>query len=129
MSPPSPLIVLYDGECPFCCRVVAWCARRSRAEVLFFGKNTGQSARVLGEPPGGDLGTIVVWEGSKRWVRSTAALKILYAVGGIWRGLSVIGTMVPQFIRDGVYNFIARRRHLLAVEPMRERLSSIDSTD
>ena len=122
----SPLIVLFDGECPFCSRSVAWFGRRNSGARLIFGRNSGEVAKVLGEPHGGDQGTIVVWRGSRRLVRSTAVLAMLSALGGVWRWLAIAGFIIPRFIRDGVYDFIAQRRHRLSVCREGARLSLLD---
>ena len=44
------------------------------------------------------------------WTESSAVLAGLRAIGGGWRGLSVFGSIVPRFIRDAMYRFVARRR-------------------
>lgn len=123
---PLPLIVLIDGDCPLCSRSAAWLARRNQAGRLIFGKNSGEVARVLGEPAGGDSQTIVVWQGARRLVRSTAVLALLSALGGAWRGLAVVGSGVPRFVRDGLYDFVARRRHRFGRCVLGARLSPMD---
>ena len=45
--------------------------------------------------------------------KSTAALRVLRYLGGVWRALGVLGAIVPRFIRDAVYDLIARHRHRL----------------
>jgi predicted DCC family thiol-disulfide oxidoreductase YuxK len=123
---PAPLIVLIDGACPLCNRSAAWFARRNRQGAFIFGKNTGEVAKVLGEPHGGDQGTIVVWEGARRLVRSTAVLTLLRALGGGWRWLAILGLGVPCGLRDGVYDFIAQRRHRFSGCTLGARLSPLD---
>lgn len=122
----SPLIVLIDGACPLCNRSAAWFARRNCRGGFIFGKNTGEVAKVLGEPHGGDHGTIVVWQGSRRLVRSTAVLTLLRALGGGWQVLAALGLSVPRGLRDGVYDFIAQRRHRLSGCSLGARLSPLD---
>jgi predicted DCC family thiol-disulfide oxidoreductase YuxK len=123
---PSPLIVLIDGECPLCRRSAAWFSRRNGRGRLIFGRNTGEAAKVLGEPDGGDAGTIVVWHGSRRLVRSSAVLALLNALGGGWRWLAIMGWLVPKFLRDTAYDFIAHRRHHFRVCHSGARLSLLD---
>ncbi len=123
---PSPLIVLIDGECPFCSRAAAWFGRRNGKGRLIFGRNVGEAAKVLGEPDGGDAGTIVVWHGSRRLVRSTAVLALLNALGGGWRWLAIVGRLVPKFLRDAVYDFIAHHRYRFSGCHLGARLSLLD---
>ena len=42
--------------------------------------------------------------------RSTAALRIITALGGIWR-LAGLLRLVPRFLRDAVYDWVARNRY------------------
>lgn len=109
---PVPLVVLLDGECALCNRAAVWFARRNQAERLIFATNGGSVARMVGEPPGGDQSTIVVWQGSRRLVRSEAILAMLASLGGGWGWVARLGTFSPRFLRDALYDQVARRRHL-----------------
>lgn len=42
--------------------------------------------------------------------RSTAALKVMSYLGGIWK-LFLVGYILPGPVRDALYNFIARNRY------------------
>ena len=106
----DPLIVLIDGDCALCDASAVWFARRNSAHRLIFAANTGVVARVAGEPPGGDQGSLVVWVGSRRLTRSTAVLEMLNALGGAWSLLAKIGKAFPRRILDRIYDEVARRR-------------------
>lgn len=106
-----PLVVLIDGTCALCNGTVAWLARRDVSGGMIFATNRGESARIAGEPPGGDPDTLVVWEGSRRWVRSDAVLILLRTLGGGWRLLASLAWFCPVTLRDFVYDQVARRRH------------------
>ena len=111
--PLAPLIVLIDGDCPICHSTAIWFARRDPAARMIFAANQGVVARIAGEPAGGDTRTLVVWDGSRRLVRSGAALAMLRSLGGGWalaaRGLA----WIPVGWRDAFYDFIARHRRRL----------------
>lgn len=111
--PLAPLIVLIDGDCPMCHSTAIWFARRDPAARMIFAANQGVVARIAGEPAGGDTRTLVVWDGSRRLVRSGAALAMLRSLGGGWalvaRGLA----WIPVGWRDDFYDFIARHRRRL----------------
>ena len=121
--PAAPLIVLIDGDCALCNGSAAWFARRNAAGRLIFATNRGEVARVAGEPPGGDPDTIVVWDGSRRLVRSQAVRAMLAAVGGGWAFLSVVAGCLPVRWLDCAYDQVARRRHRFAVPAACTRLS------
>jgi predicted DCC family thiol-disulfide oxidoreductase YuxK len=122
----SPLVVLIDGTCAMCNGTAAWLARRNAAGRMIFAANQGQVARIVGEPPGGDPDTIVVWDGSRRLVRSTAILALLGALGGGWRPLVAVARLCPRAWRDFVYDQVARRRHRFAGPSACTRLSPDD---
>lgn len=109
-----PLVVLIDGDCTLCSTAAFWFAHRDRAERLVFATNHGEVARLADEPPGGDTGTIVVWRGSRRLVRSDAVLTMLAALGGGWRWAAAVARCCPRRLRDGLYDLVARRRRALS---------------
>ncbi len=56
-----------------------------------------------------NLDTVAYLRNEKILVRSTAAIYILADLGG-WRKVMKLFLIVPEVMRDGVYNFIAKRR-------------------
>ena len=124
--PAVPLIVLIDGECALCNGSAVWLARRNAAGRLIFATNRGVAARVAGEPPGGDPDTIVVWDGSRRLVRSQAVRAMLAAVGGGWAALAAVAGCLPVAWLYFAYDQAARRRHRLAGQATCTRLSPYD---
>ena len=105
-----PLVVLIDGDCTLCSRVAFWFGRRDREGRLVFASNQGEVARLADEPPGGDQGTVVVWDGSRRLVRSAGLLAMLRALGGGWGCAARLAGLCPPSWLDGFYDFVARRR-------------------
>jgi predicted DCC family thiol-disulfide oxidoreductase YuxK len=119
----APLVVLIDGSCALCNGAAAWLARRDVAGVMVFATNQGEVARIAGEPLGGDQGTIVVWDGSRRLVRSAAVLVLLRSLGGFWSFLAWWAWLCPGWLRDFLYDQVARRRHRFADPAVCTRLS------
>jgi len=122
----TPLVVLIDGTCALCNGTAAWLARRNADGAMIFAPNQGVVARIAGEPPGGDMGTIVVWDGSRRLVRSDAVLLLLRTLGGGWRLLAGLAAICPGALRDFVYDQVARRRHRFTGPAACTRLSPHD---
>ncbi len=122
----TPLLVLIDGTCALCNGTAAWLARRNVDGAMLFATNQGEVARIAGEPPGGDMGTIVVWDGSRRLVRSDAVLLLLRTLGGGWRLLAAAARLCPGVWRDFLYDQVARRRHRFAGPAACTRLSPSD---
>ena len=58
----------------------------------------------------GDLDSLIFYKGGNIYVESSAALHIARNMNGLWPLL--FGFMiVPKFIRDGVYRWVARNRY------------------
>jgi predicted DCC family thiol-disulfide oxidoreductase YuxK len=109
-------VIVYDGECSFCSGVVKFIRRHDRRGIFTYIPLQNEEAksilRVAGLPVS-ENGTVVYKRADKHYLRSSAALHILKDLGGLWRILFIF-IVVPPFIRDGVYRFIARNRHRLA---------------
>jgi predicted DCC family thiol-disulfide oxidoreductase YuxK len=89
---------------------VQWCIRRDRLARLRFAPLQGDTARALLGEIRED--SIVVYTPSppRALLRSDAILEICRTLGGVWGLLAVAGRLVPRFVRDGVYRYIAKRR-------------------
>ncbi len=122
----SPAIVLIDGDCTLCNRTMIWFSARNQSKHFIFAKNTGEVARILGEPPGGDNGTVVVWVGSRRLVRSAAVIYLLSKSDGLWPWVGLGLKIIPRFIRDFFYDWVARLRHRLNLSKVCPCLSHDD---
>lgn len=109
----QPPIVFFDGVCGLCNRFVDFLIRKDRAEVLRFSPLQGETARqVLGAPGEASMNSVVLVEGDRVFVKSTAALRIFCRLGGVW-SLLWIFRWVPVPVRDGVYEWIAKNRYRL----------------
>jgi predicted DCC family thiol-disulfide oxidoreductase YuxK len=119
-----PAILLYDGTCGFCARSVQFVLdRERRRHTLRFASLQGATGiEVRRRHP--ELSTVdsVIWlevDSSAReraYVRSAGALRVMRYLGGSWSVLAAIGTIVPRFVRDPIYDLIARHRHELVGE-------------
>ncbi len=108
-------IVFFDGVCNLCNRAVQFLIRHDARKKLRFAPLQGETAkRLLANAETihtTKLDSFVLLEGDRLSTRSTAALRACRYLGWFWR-LGYYGGMIfPRFIRDGVYNFIARRRY------------------
>ncbi len=115
-------LLLYDGACGFCAASVQFVLRHERRHSLRFAALESDIGRAIrSRHP--HLGAVdsMIWvdeAGSPRervLTRSAAALEVARYMGGVWR-LAAIGRAVPSFLRDAVYDFIARHRHTLVRE-------------
>ncbi len=109
-------VLFFDGDCGFCSgsvRRVARCDRRGR---VFFAPLQGELARRMGlsrhaAAVGGTMVLLRESDGAL-FTRSAAMLELASALGGPWRLLR-IGKLLPESLRDALYDMIADHRHLL----------------
>lgn len=109
----KPLTVYYDGTCGLCHRAVRFIIRRDRHKRFVFAPLQGprgqHAAHVLGLDP--EQTTSLILEMDGRWfMRSDAAWRIAARLDGAWPLLSVL-RLVPRFIRNALYDFVAQRRY------------------
>lgn len=101
-------IVFYDGECGLCQRSVALIYHLDTKKELSFAPLNGQSYRSLNLPVS-DMSTVVFYLQGKLYFKSDAIIAIGRSMGG-WKSLIVLLKVIPGFIRDRVYHFIAGHR-------------------
>ena len=106
-------IILFDGVCNFCNGAVNFTIKRDKQKQIRFAALQSEAGRQLVRQyglPADDMRSFLFIENSKVYNRSTAALKVCMYLKGLWPlcyGLIVI----PAFIRNGIYDWIAKNRY------------------
>ncbi len=109
-------ILLFDGECGFCNRSVQFFLRHER-------KNLSQHQKLNFAPLESEIGktlktyfeidaktdSIILIRDHSAYIKSCAALRITQYMKGLWP-LMVLFVIIPPFLRNIVYDFIAKRR-------------------
>ncbi len=117
MSSPAsnPEILFYDGHCALCHRAVKFVLKHDRSGSAFrFAPLQGEAfqARV---PPEKRLAlpdsVVVLTADGALLIRSSAFLHILRRLGGVWKFLAGVISVVPRPLRDAAYNIVARIRY------------------
>ena len=110
-------VLLFDGECGLCTRIVQLVLRADRKGTLCFASLQSEFARkIIDRHPELRAVDSVAWlegdaaGGYQVSIRSEAALRLARYLGYPWRLLSV-ARAIPRSIRDRAYDWIARRRH------------------
>ena len=117
-QPVSQTMLLFDGDCGLCHRTVQFFLAEDRGGVLRFAPLRGANAAPIlkrHSVPVQQLTSLILVEGAgssdeEIFQKSTAVLRALGYLGGFWR---VVGWMqaVPVVLRDGIYDWVAQRRH------------------
>ncbi|MES2559766.1 MAG: DCC1-like thiol-disulfide oxidoreductase family protein [Bacteroidota bacterium] len=102
-------VVFYDGVCGLCDRSIQFIIRHDRKRVIRYAALQSDIAhKTLGEHITFD--SFIFYENGKAYYRSTAALRVLKTLGGLW-SMAYVLMIVPAFIRNVVYDFVARNRY------------------
>ncbi len=106
-------VILFDGVCNFCNGAVNFTIRRNKKNDILFAPLQSEQGQALLKQynlPFKEMESFVFIENGKAYQRSTAALKVCRHLNSLWPvcyGLII----VPKFIRDGIYNWIAKNRY------------------
>jgi predicted DCC family thiol-disulfide oxidoreductase YuxK len=109
---PDDDVILFDGVCIFCSRWVRFVAARDTGARFRFtaiqspyGTRLAQALGIDADDP--DTNAVV--HGGVAYFKSDGALTVLSCLPG-WSWVRVLFA-VPKFIRDAVYNLVARNRY------------------
>ncbi len=107
-------IVLFDGVCNFCNGAVNFIIRHDRKGLFKFAPLQSEIGQEMRSKFGiGDgVDSIVLVEGERVFMHSTASLRIARGLGGLWSA-AYIFIIVPAFIRDWLYKLFAKYRYRL----------------
>ena len=113
-------VLLYDGECGLCNRLVRQLLRTDRAQRLKFATLQGKAGQAYLRThglPTEDFDSLVFapdWDNPTRrpLLRTEGALAAAAVVGGAWRMVTWL-RVFPAWLRDPFYKVIARTRYAL----------------
>ena len=113
VNEPLKHIVLFDGVCNLCNSSVQFILKRDKQRKFLFGSLQGAAGQAILSKfnlPVNRFNSFVLVEGEQYYTRSTAVLRMLKHLGRGWQ-LFYAFIIIPKFIRDAVYNLIARNRY------------------
>ena len=105
--------ILFDGVCNLCNGTVHFIIKRDKKKLIRYAALQSDTGLQLLQQSGliwKDMQSFVFFESKKVYTRSTAALKVCRYLKAGWP-LCYGFIIVPRFIRDGIYNLIARNRY------------------
>ncbi len=111
-SPAVQRIIFFDGVCNLCNRSIQLIIRNDRHQVFYFSSLQSQFAANFFKLHQFDKQTdsIIYWDGNQFYEQSNAALKICRHLKFPYP-LLLAGWVIPAFIRNALYAYIARNRY------------------
>lgn len=113
MASAQPVIILFDGVCNLCNNSVQFILKRDSRQKFLFGSLQGGAGQALLKKfklPADDFHSFVLIEREKVYTKSTAALRVVKHLKRGWQLLYGF-IILPKFLRDGIYGWIAGNRY------------------
>jgi predicted DCC family thiol-disulfide oxidoreductase YuxK len=108
-------ILLFDGDCNLCDRLVSFIIRHDKSKNIMFSplqSDIGKSLLNGFSLSSGYLKSVVYIKHNRYYLRSSAVLNIFKDLDGGWSLLYGF-IVIPSFIRDIFYYVIARTRYTI----------------
>jgi predicted DCC family thiol-disulfide oxidoreductase YuxK len=111
--PGGQSVILFDGVCNLCNGFVQFLIERDpkrRYRYASLQSETGQALMRSAGLPADEINTVVLMEEGKAYTHSDVALRVARHMVGLWP-LATVLYIVPKFLRDAIYNWVARNRY------------------
>ena len=106
-------IILFDGVCNLCNSSVQFVIRHDKQKLFRFASLQSEAGQALLKEyhlPETTFNSFVFIKNGKPFLKSTAALMVAKELTGIVK-IMYLFIIVPSFIRNAVYNVIAKNRY------------------
>jgi len=105
-------IVFYDGDCGFCNTSVQLILKNRKKNFYFIPLQAEFSHKIMAQfNEEIKMNNLYLLENGKLYKKSTAAIRIAKNLRKLYPFLFYVGFIVPRFIRDWIYDQVAKRRH------------------
>ncbi|MBK8846708.1 MAG: DUF393 domain-containing protein [Bacteroidetes bacterium] len=107
-------IIFFDGYCNLCNVAIQLIIKHDQHQQFLFSTLTGEFAlanNLFGHIQM-EQDTMALWVNNRLYIRSDAVIEIAKRLGG-WFVIISYTKIFPKFIRNGVYNIIAKSRYRL----------------
>ncbi len=106
-------IVLFDGVCNLCNGAILFLIKRDKNDRFRFApleSEVGKKLLLKHQIDPSKIDSIVLVSDNTAFTKATSALNISRHLSGLWPLLYSL-IIIPNFITDAVYDFIARNRY------------------
>ncbi len=112
----SDSILVFDGVCVLCSHWVGFVLRHDRQGRYQFAAMQTATGRELLTKQGldpDDPKSFLLLERGRSYMDTAAIIRVLKSFGGGWQIAAGLLTLVPRFMRDPLYRWVARHRYRL----------------
>jgi predicted DCC family thiol-disulfide oxidoreductase YuxK len=112
-------LLLYDGVCGLCDRLVQFVLAHDRTRAFHFASLQSEAARTALAPQGVDAATLTTFyvvanyrTAPRLLAKGEAALFVAGVLGWPWKAIAAL-RLLPAAVLNGVYDLVARYRYRL----------------
>ena len=105
--------ILFDGVCNFCNRAINFVLKQDKKGIFRFAPLQSETARKLLQQYNlstKDFDSFVLIDNGKVYKKSAASLRVMNKLPWYWKEAQIFW-IVPAFIRNAIYDFIAKNRY------------------
>jgi predicted DCC family thiol-disulfide oxidoreductase YuxK len=111
-------MLVFDGDCAFCNRVVRFIlAHERRTELLFVPRNSARGLSLREQYRLQRVESILWIEENQAFIEWDAVARIAAYLGGAYARLASVAHLLPRPLLTGGYRLVARLRKRLAGRP------------
>ena len=104
-------IIFFDGLCSLCNRFISYVFYNDKKKYFKYASLQSKTASQMLTKQDLSLDSIVYFEDGKIYKKSSAVLRIMFHLDGLWSFFSVLASTIPLPIRDYIYTKIAINRY------------------
>lgn len=106
-------VILFDGVCNLCNSAIQFVIKHDKHQKFYFAflqSDYGQKILETHSLQTNNLKTLIYQDGDKIYFKSEAVIRIGRDAGG-WSKIAVIAYIIPLFLRNFMYDLLARNRY------------------
>jgi predicted DCC family thiol-disulfide oxidoreductase YuxK len=105
------IIIFFDSECMLCNATVQWILKHEKKHDVQFAPLHGVTFNELSIEREVLPDSILVWKDNDLYMKTSAIIHVLQGMGGKWKILSGLMRIIPLFLSNFIYDFIAGKRY------------------
>ncbi len=110
-------IIIFDGECNFCNFYINKLISVDKDSKFLFTPYNSEKAKELLDRyniPSTYRESFILSDDEKHFEKSGAVIEILRRLGSYWKILGLMSIVIPRFLRDMIYDIVARNRYKIS---------------
>ena len=107
-------VIFYDGNCGLCHSLVSFVIKRDKTGIFNFSPQQGKALKNFVDQRQSVLlpdSVYLIDTDYKIYLKAFSLIFILKKLGGIWRVLGILYSLLPMRLANIMYDFVAKTRY------------------